>query len=110
MKLHETRDPGLQPERTILAWKRSLLSLLVADILIWRMLLHANTPPGSHQTPIGLGVAAFAAFIAPIAIVVCVSVRIRELATGETAVSSILLRVPTISVVLLAAATLYATL
>lgn len=33
------RDPGLQIERTIMAWWRTLVSMIVVDIFAWRALL-----------------------------------------------------------------------
>jgi hypothetical protein len=33
-----SRDPGLQPERTVMAWQRTVLSFAAADLLVLRML------------------------------------------------------------------------
>ncbi|GER22793.1 membrane protein [Zafaria cholistanensis] len=38
LRLHE--DPGLQPERTVMAWGRTMLSLFVASAVFLRWLPH----------------------------------------------------------------------
>ncbi|MER5788221.1 DUF202 domain-containing protein [Streptomyces sp. NPDC001980] len=40
------RDPGLQPERTRLAWRRTTLSATVAGVLAAKTALHGSTSAG----------------------------------------------------------------
>ncbi|MCM0675395.1 DUF202 domain-containing protein [Micromonospora phytophila] len=51
------RDPGLQPERTRLAWRRTALALTVIMILTVRLALTADPPPGDALGALVAGVA-----------------------------------------------------
>lgn len=89
------RDPGLQPERTALAWRRTIMSAIVADILIWRGWFHALEAPagsgpvdgallaaGHSAQVVGLGVCAVVACLTTIVLVLCAVGRIRMLHAG----------------------------
>lgn len=100
------RDPGLQPERTSLAWGRTLLALLVSDLLIWRswtrsLARHADRIEGNA---LSLGIASAVAAAATAVIAACVLYRSRELKNGTAAPPVILLRTATLALLALAAA------
>lgn len=54
------RDPGLQPERTVLAWQRTSLSAVVTTALLLRVGLE-------HQQPFGLAAGICALVVAVLA-------------------------------------------
>jgi len=99
------QDPGLQPERTSLAWRRTLLALLVADFFIWRSWLMALSPhAGPNQgSPVGLGLAAAAAAGATIVIAGCVLFRGHSLRHVNAAPPAWLLWAASAAVLVLAA-------
>jgi hypothetical protein len=79
-------DPGLQPERTSLAWLRTLLALGAADVLIWRSWAIA----GSHS-PDYLGVCALTAMLATVVLCLCVLARAGELRRSTAAPTAALM-------------------
>nr|WP_051628971.1 DUF202 domain-containing protein [Arthrobacter sp. UNC362MFTsu5.1] len=98
-------DPGLQPERTSLAWRRTFLALLVADFFIWRAWLSTlSRQPAIHPpSSLGLGLASAAAAAATIVFAVCVLVRTGSLRRANAAPPALLLRAAAAAVLVLAA-------
>jgi uncharacterized membrane protein YidH (DUF202 family) len=98
------RDPGLQPERTALAWRRTLLSLIVADIFIWRAWVLSMTGEDQQPSYPGLGIAAAAAAAATFLMGLCIQARTKAIKAGEHAVRASLLRTAAAGTILLALA------
>jgi uncharacterized membrane protein YidH (DUF202 family) len=97
------RDPGLQPERTSLAWRRTLLALVVADLFIWRTWALAASR-GTISGPVDyLGICALVAMAATLVLGVCVLVRGHELRRSGAAPPAALVRWAAGAVVALAA-------
>lgn len=88
----EPRDPGLQRERTTLAWRRTLISLLVVDLFIWRRWLSSTAGPGAAPTGIpGLdyqGICALAAAAATVVLAGAAWMRSHQLHHGTGAAST----------------------
>lgn len=103
------RDPGLQPERTSLAWRRTFLTLIVSDFLIWRawtgsLAHHAGQIEGSS---LGLGIAAAVAAAATVVLGGCILYRGAALRTA-VAPPTLLLQITTAAIVAMGAATIAA--
>ncbi len=98
------RDPGLQPERTALAWRRTLLSLIVADIFIWRAWLLSMTGEDHQPAYPGLGIASATAAAATLLMGVCIRARTKGLRAGKHAVPASVLKAAAASAILLALA------
>ena len=98
----EPRDPGLQPERTSLAWRRTLLALVVADFFIWRSWLTAlSQQSGSVTARVpGLGLAAGGAAAATVVICACIVYRARR--PRDSAPTALLMRAAAAATIVLA--------
>ncbi len=120
-------DPGLQPERTALSWRRTVISAVIADVFIWRGWLGALTganndsllaneaelfTTGHSAQVIGLGVCTMIASLMTMVLVLCAASRIRKLHAGvgvlessdHIRASALMLRTASAAIVALAAA------
>ncbi|WP_030622853.1 DUF202 domain-containing protein [Streptomyces sclerotialus] len=73
------RDPGLQPERTRMAWRRTTLSCAVAVVLAWRQVLLTGEPTATEVVLVALLVLGGLAFLT------AAHLRMRALAAPVTA-------------------------
>jgi hypothetical protein len=91
-----------------LSWRRTLLTLIVADVLIWRSWALAGSRGGAPGPIDYFGVCALVAMAATLVVAVCVLVRGRELRRSNAAPPAALLRWAAAAVVVLAASAMAA--
>lgn len=89
------RDPGLQAERTALAWNRTGLAVFVNGLLALR------SGWGSHQIPVTL--LAFMLFLASAAVFIYALRRRRQLLSNQSVTGAPALALAAVTVVSLAA-------
>jgi Domain of unknown function (DUF202) len=99
------RDPGLQPERTSLAWRRTLLALVVVDLLIWRSWARDGGTAAGVDLP---GLSVLTAMAATVVLAGCVLARGRELRRGSAPPPVVLMRCAAAAVIALAGSTVAA--
>ncbi|MHC6594063.1 DUF202 domain-containing protein [Arthrobacter sp. C152] len=101
------RDPGLQPERTALAWRRTFLAMIVSDSLIWRAWTTSLAYHGGHiaGSSVGLGIAAAVAACATAVLGACILKRNASL-RDQKAPRAAVLRTATAAIITVGAATI----
>lgn len=102
MAVEAARDPGLQPERTLLSWRRTVLTLIITDFLIWRAWLISATAGAAHSE--GLGIAAGVASLATVVLAVCILSRALQFRSSAEAPPAILMKAASGALLALAAA------
>lgn len=101
------RDPGLQPERTALAWRRTFLAMIVSDFFIWRAWTTSLTHHGGDiaGSSLGLGIAAAVAASATAVLGICILHRNANL-RDKKAAHPVLLRTATGAIIAVGTATI----